>query len=109
MAIEFSLVCAVIVGILSSARITRLITQDVFPPIVWIRIKWDEWIEDHDKADWGKLLHCHWCFSFWATSAVVLWGWMSDLHISWWIVNLTLAMSYVAAMVVERDEIPDKE
>lgn len=109
MANEFLVVAAVLVGIVSSARLTRLLTADLFPPIVWFRIRWDNWMEDHGKEDWKKLFHCHWCMSLWTTIPVVLWGWLSDLHISWWIVNLILAMSYVNAMVVERDEIPSED
>lgn len=101
------LVAAVLVGIVSSARLTRLLTQDSFPPVVWLRVKWD------DKTDgngWNVLFHCHWCMSFWTTLGVGAWGYLSELHESWWLVNGLLAASYVAAMIVERDEVvtPDE-
>lgn len=92
---------AAFVWIVSSARITRLITQDSFPPVVWLRIKWD------DKTDgngWNVLFHCHWCMSFWVTAIIGGWGYLSNLHWTWWIANITLAASYLSAMTVERDE-----
>lgn len=108
MTIDFHLVLAVLVAIVSSARLNRLLTQDYFPPTMWIRNKWDALTEDR-FPDWNRLFHCHWCMSFWTTIPVVLWGWLSDLHISWWVVNGILAISYLNAMLVERDEIPTNE
>lgn len=92
---------AFIVGTLSAGRITRLLTQDSFPPAVWLRIKWDD---KTDGSAWNVLMHCHWCLSFWVTAPIGLWAWLSNLHISWWVFNGILAATYVAAMVVERDE-----
>ncbi len=95
-------ILAIIVVIVASARLTRLLTADSFPPIVWLRIKWDNLT---DGSDWNKLFHCHWCMSFWMTALVVLTGWLSELHLVWWLVFGTLAASYLAAMLVERDEV----
>lgn len=72
--------------------------------MVWLRMKWDERTEDNG---WNILMHCHWCMSAWTTLAVGAWGYFSDLHISWWFFNVWLAGSYVAAMIVERDEVVD--
>lgn len=98
---EIVVLAAVIIGTLSAARLTRLLTQDTFPPAVWLRIKWDDLTHG---SGWNTLLHCHWCLAPWMVLPVGLWGWLSDLHASWWIFNLWLAISYIAAMVVERDE-----
>jgi hypothetical protein len=95
---------AVVVGILSAGRLTRLITQDTFPPAVWFRMKWDDWTDD---TAWNPLFHCHWCLSPWLTLPIGLWGWLTDLHIAWWVFNGWLAAAYVVAMVVERDEVVD--
>lgn len=97
---ELYLVLAIVVGVLSVGRLTRLVTQDTFPPAVWVRIKWDERTEN---SDWNPLLRCHWCFAPWAAIPVILWGWLSELHISWWLFNGWLAVAYLASMVVERD------
>jgi hypothetical protein len=100
-------IIAFIVGSLSAGRITRLITADDFPPIVWFRMKWDDKTggdEDTDESPWNKLFHCHWCFSMWATVPIGLWAWLSNLHTSWWVFNTIMAAAYVAPMIVERDQ-----
>lgn len=101
---EYTLIVAVavVVGILSSARLNRLITQDSFPPSAWIRSKWDD---RTDGTEWNKLFHCHWCMAPWTVLPIGLWGWLSDLHVTWWLFNVWLAASYVNAMIVERDEV----
>ena len=93
---------ALVVGLLSTARLTRLITQDEFPPSVWLRIKWDD---ATDGSSWNTLLHCHWCLSPWLVIPIGSWAWLSDFHISWWVFNGWLAASYAVAMIVERDEV----
>lgn len=92
---------AFIVGTLSVGRLTRLLTQDSFPPAVWLRIKLDDKTDD---SAWNILMHCHWCLSIWVTAPIALWAWLSSLHTSWWVFNGIMAAAYVAAMVVERDE-----
>lgn len=96
------LVLAIAVGVLSTARLTRLVTQDTFPPSIWLRIKWDTRTQD---TAWNPLLHCHWCFAPWAMVPVGLWGVLSDMHWSWWMFNGWLAGAYLASMIVERDEV----
>lgn len=96
------IVGAVIVGVFSIARLTRLVTQDSFPPSVWLRMKWDDITND---GPWSILAHCHFCMSFWITIPIFLWGWLSDLHTAWWVFNGIFAASYAAAMTVERDEV----
>lgn len=98
---EIVVLAAVIIGTLSAARLTRLITQDSFPPAVWLRIKWDTLTDD---SGWNVLFHCHWCMAPWMVLPIGVWGWLSDLHISWWVFNLWLAVAYIASMIVERDE-----
>lgn len=94
-------ILAVVVGILSVGRITRLLTQDTFPPSVWLRIKWDNLTND---GPWTILFHCHWCLAPWITIPIGLWGWLSDLHWTWWVFNVWLAAAYLASMVVQFDE-----
>lgn len=94
-------IIAFVVGSLSAGRITRLLTQDSFPPAVWLRVKWDD---KTDGNSWNVLMHCHWCLSVWVTAPIGLWAWLSNLHTSWWVFNGILAATYVAAMIVERDE-----
>lgn len=97
---EFQWVAIAIVTIISASRITRLITWDVFPPAVWLRMRWDKVTKD---GSWAVLAHCGYCFSFWATLGVVLWGYLSDWNTVWWLANGTLAASYVAAVFMTHD------
>lgn len=95
--------------VLGSGRLTRVIYYDEFPPVVWLRMTWDSWTDVPGKlGQWNKLLHCPWCLSFWITLGCV--GWMiAGWHIvwlmwAWWVFWGTLAASYVATMVIVRDE-----
>jgi hypothetical protein len=92
-----------IVGIIASARITRLVVADDYPLIVKARVAWD----NNVRGLWNKLLHCHWCFAPWATLLVGFLAWLCDYHgvpVVWFIVFGWLAASYLASMVVQFDE-----
>lgn len=93
---------AVGVGILSVGRLTRLITQDSFPPVVWLRMKWDAKTEG---GGWNLLLHCHWCLAPWLVLPIGAWALLTDFHWSWWLFNGWLAIAYLTSMIVERDEV----
>lgn len=98
MPVEYILAFAL--GIFGSARLTRLITQDIFPPTAAIR----DWIGDHWPEKWALLFHCHWCFGFWANLINLTAGWFSDLHPLWWFANLAFAGSYFTSWIVNNDE-----
>lgn len=97
---NFHWVAIAVVTVLSASRLTRLVTWDSFPPSVWFRMKWDTITKD---GSWSLLVHCGYCFSFWATLGVVLWGYWSDWNSFWWIANGTLAASYAAAVFMTND------
>jgi hypothetical protein len=94
------ILAAVVVGVVSVARLTRLLTQDTYPPAAWVRAKWSALTND---GPWSDLVTCPYCAAPYITAAVLAWGLLSDFHVSWWIVNGWLAASYAAAMVVVRD------
>lgn len=94
-------VAAAIIGILSIARLTRLLTQDTFPPAVWFRIKWDTITKE---GAWAMLAHCHFCLAPWIAIPIGAWALLSDFHWSWWLFNGWLAVAYLASMVVHFDE-----
>lgn len=102
MNVDLLTVAAAVVGVLSTARITRLVTQDSFPPAARLRIWWDNRTKDNA---WAPLIRCHWCFAPWAGAVILAWAALTDLQPAWWYVNGWLAGSYVASMVVERDEV----
>lgn len=101
-----NLLLATAVYVLGSARITRLFVHDIYPPVAWIRMKWDDLT---DGSGWNALFHCHWCFAPYVTvvtAAVFALGlvvpWVAW---TWWIGMGILSASYLAAMVVERDSV----
>jgi len=100
---------AIAVGIVSIARLTRLFTQDTWPPVAWLRSKWDNALtrvspEGEVKVSgWIDFLHCPYCLAVWLTVPIGLWGWLTNLQPAWWVFNGWLAAAYVASMVVQRD------
>lgn len=108
----FIAVLAMIVGVLGIARLTRVLVYDTFPPAVWLRIQWDRLVPPEKGgwwSLWNKLLHCWWCLSMWVSVACILWWWLLiPLHpawlYGWWVFWGALAASYVATMVIVRDD-----
>lgn len=98
---EFVYVAAAVVGILSAGRLVRLFVEDSYPPSIWLRTKWDTITHD---GPWSKLAHCPWCAGPYPAAAILAWGYLSDLHWSWWLFNGWLAGSYVASWIVFHDE-----
>lgn len=96
------LIAAVVVGTVASARFTRLVVHDSYPPARWVRDKWVEVVRGHEE--WSLLFNCHWCFAPWVVAPNLAWAILSDLHWSWWIVNGWLAASYAASWIVHHDE-----
>jgi len=101
------LIAAVIVGTLASARITRLVVADHWPPMEWVRGKWDTWANDEKhprRQGWWLLLNCPWCFSPWATLFVGGVAWLTDLSPWWWAGAVWLGFAYVAGGIAFHDE-----
>lgn len=107
---NLEILAAVIVGILSVARTARLVVWDEYPPMVWLRMKWDERI---GEEGWGKLIHCQFCATPYMALGMFLWAALAlpgsdprDLWSSawWWFaVNGVWGLSYVSAIVVSFD------
>lgn len=102
----FEWVAVALVTIVGSARITRLLTIDKFPPIRWVRDKYEEWT---DGNDWQLIAFCAYCMSYWPTLAVILTGYHWHWHPIWWIVVGSFAASYPAAILVVLDPDPENE
>lgn len=95
-----TLVLAVLIGIGATARLTRLITWDSYPPAAWLRSKWDQITDD---GDWSVLAHCGYCFGLWSALFVVGWGWLSDLHWSWWLFCIWMTVGYLGPILMAYD------
>lgn len=97
---HIEIVAAVIVGVMSTARLTRLVTQDSYPPAAWLRAKWAQITHD---GPWSELATCPYCAAPYITALVLGWGLLTDFQPAWWIVNGILGGAYAASMVVVRD------
>lgn len=90
-----------IIGTLAVARMARLVVFDEYPPMLWLRLKWFVWMGD---SGWKKLMDCAFCAAPYLAAGDMAWAWGSDFHWSWWAFNIWWAVSYVAAIIVARDE-----
>lgn len=111
-----TLLAAAIVGTLAVARAVRLVTSDAYPPAEWVRLRFLTWAAQTPRREkWGPLVTCPFCFAPYAAAVNLAWAllagleWTGDLSWSsaWWVVNAWAAVSYVAAMIVVRDEPPE--
>jgi hypothetical protein len=98
---NWQIVFTTIVAILATARITRLIVEDEYPPSIWVRIKWDRLTRD---GEWAKLVHCGWCASPYVAALVLGLGYFLTWPTWWYVACSWLAASYAAGWVVFHDE-----
>lgn len=100
---HFEIIMAAIVGTVASARVGRFIGFDTYPPIAWLRAKWD----DHtSNSGWNKLVHCGYCSTPYIVAADGSWGYFTHgahMQLAWWLANGFLAASYAAALVIAYD------
>jgi hypothetical protein len=112
-------VIAFTVGAVAVARATRLVTSDKYPPAVWVRVHWINFAGSRDRMhDWAELAECPFCFAPYAAAVDLTWAVWSGAAGDpgmwswggwWWLVNVWAAVSYVAAMIVVRDEPPAED
>jgi hypothetical protein len=99
---------AIVVAVLSIARTARLLIYDDYPPVAWVRERVQRWLGAGEKRSrWMLLTECPFCLAPYLTAGMLVWMWLSDLNTFWWVANGWWAMSYVAAIVVARDEQPE--
>lgn len=97
----FLIPAALIVWMGASARLTRMATQDSFPPAAALRVWWDKITKD---SEWSLLAHCHWCLAPWIVAVLGVWGYFSGLHWSWWVLCVWMTGAYVSSWLVHHDE-----
>lgn len=108
---KFTLIAAAVVAILGVGRLTRVLTSEEFPPAAWVRALWMRitWDRKRDEeGPWTMLVTCWWCASFWIMAACLTWGWATSLHWSWWAFWGCLGASYLAAIIIEHDDRPNR-
>lgn len=105
-----TLIAVVLVGILSVARTARLIGFDEYPPMEWLRDRWDE---RYGTEGWGKLIHCPFCSAPYLAAGMTLWAWLTFRYGNefaeavWWTLNGVWGLSYVASILVAYDQPED--
>lgn len=101
-----TLLAAFVVGFIAIGRAARLATHDDWPPGRWLR----NWWVTHAGESWGPLWLCPFCWAPYAAAIDLVWAVLSNLDAhrfwgaSWWIINVWAALSYLAAILVARDE-----
>ena len=99
------LILAALVGTVSTARTARLLTHDTYPPVQWLRNQWDAKV----TGAWNELMHCPFCLAPYLMAGMFAWWWVAWsigglAQAVWWYVNTWWALSYLAAILVARDQ-----
>lgn len=121
-----ALAVTTVVGVLATARATRLLAHDDWPPAVALRRWWfnQTVAKGGKRAGWASLLTndeggsgCPFCLAPWLMLVNLAWAvWARpDLGVLgeftwsdvWWFANAWFALSYLTSMVVVRDEPPE--
>lgn len=100
MSLDLAVVALLAVG--AAARLTRLVSMDVFPPAR----KFREWtVRRFGDEHWiPELVYCPWCIGFWISGAVGASAWLWGDTLAWQIPASLLALSFVvSALVVATD------
>lgn len=97
----WTVVAAVLVAVVGTARLTRLLVFDTYPPAAWVRSRWEAITND---GPWATLVNCGYCAAPWIAVITIAWAWATSLHWSWWLFYGWLSLSYLAAIVVAWDE-----
>ena len=91
-----------VVIVLASYRLWRLWAEDVLPPVVWLRDRFEAATLARFGPAWAGGAFCAWCSGFWFCVAV--WGatWaVRPLPLPWaW----PWAMNCVVGLIAQRDE-----
>lgn len=116
---EFYWIAVALITVISTARITRLLTFDHLPPVERARYAIVEWTEKRKSTTgYGLLVICGYCMSFWVALVIIawaditgvldgapVWGHTDDTlnRPAWFMVNGTFAAAYLAAVFMARD------
>lgn len=104
MTVDFEFIVAFVIGSIAIARATRLFVDDDMPLFKGFR----EWFVLTMPSGWNELIVCPFCVSIYVATVNVAWAFASNLHWTWWALNLMLAGAYVAAIIEVRDIPPDQ-
>lgn len=60
-----------IMATLFAYRLWRLWAEDPFPPVAWVRDRFDAWVLRRFGGDWQTGVLCAWCSGAWVSFATV--------------------------------------
>lgn len=98
-------IAAALALILASARLTRAIVFDDFPPSKWIRDRWDA---KTGGTGWNELFHCPYCMGVWVSLPLTVltvgltlgWGVFGSILVIWWVFLAWMAVAYLSGIIV---------
>jgi len=93
-------VFAVLIAVFGTARLTRIVAHDDYPPAEWLRMQSYRLLGDK----WGKITNCIWCTQPYIVLICMSWGWFSDFHWSWWAFWAWMALSQAGSSLLAYDE-----
>lgn len=96
---EVEYIAAFLIGVIATGRLARLIVDDDWPPVMWLREKYILAVPDK----WGELVECSFCVAPWFALPNLILAYTSDLAWWWWFPNLWLGGAYLAAILNARD------
>ena len=96
-------VLAVLIGVFGTARLTRIVAHDDYPPAEWVRTRSFALLGDK----WGKITACIWCTQPYIVAICMAWAWFSDFHWSWWAFWGWMALSQAGSTLLAYDEPPE--
>lgn len=96
----FVAVLAILVAWFGTARLTRIITHDDYPPAEWFRRVFSQRVSE----DWSPLVSCIWCAQPYVVLICGAWGYFTDLHWSWWAFWAWMALSQAGSTLLAYDE-----
>ncbi|MDN5919004.1 MAG: DUF1360 domain-containing protein [Pseudonocardia sp.] len=94
---------ALVVDTLAAARLTRLVTDDTWPPAVAARTAAIRWADRHTPR-WSHGIDCPWCMSPWIAAALVAGHQVADRRghrNGWALAALPLAISTIVGHLAE--------
>lgn len=97
------LILSIIIGVVSVARMARLLVYDDFPPVEWLRVQAAARLPEK----WQPLVECQFCLSPYLSAGQFAWAyllWDTPWFFWGWLVpHGVWAGSYLAAMLVAYD------
>lgn len=111
-----TLLVAYVLAVIATARLTRLVVHDSWPPMLKARLAFLTWAgQTEPRERWSDIATCPFCAAPWLSIPVLAVAvaadvWTPDLSTVagwWWLLAVWASLSYLAAMWVVRDEPED--